>query len=59
MYRASRCGRIRSTWWIGGNTGVGPDDDSYVHASQFDENNPDDERADPHSFGDVWTVKDR
>ena len=25
----------------------------------FDKNNPDDERADPYSFGDVWKVNDR
>ncbi len=25
----------------------------------FDKNNPDDERLDPHTFGDVWSVKSR
>jgi len=30
-----------------------------MSTESFDRNNPDDERADPHSFGDVWAVKDR
>ena len=30
-----------------------------ISSGTFDKNNPDDERADPSSFGDVWNVKDR
>lgn len=30
-----------------------------ISSKSFDKNNPDDERADPNSFGDVWKVKDR
>jgi len=30
-----------------------------ISSESFDKNNPDDERADPNSFGDVWNVKDR
>ena len=30
-----------------------------ISSETFDKNNPDDERADPHSFGDVWKVNDR
>ena len=30
-----------------------------ISSEPFDSNNPDDERTDPHSFGDVWKVKDR
>ena len=30
-----------------------------ISSEIFDKNNPDDERADPHSFGDVWKVNDR
>ena len=30
-----------------------------ISSEPFDSDNPDDERLDPHSFGDVWKVKDR
>ncbi len=30
-----------------------------ISSEIFDKDNPDDERADPHSFGDVWKVNDR
>jgi len=30
-----------------------------ISSKPFDEKNPDDERMDPYSFGDVWKVKDR
>ncbi len=30
-----------------------------ISSETFDKDNPDDERADPHSFGDVWKVNDR
>ena len=30
-----------------------------MSSEPFDSNNPDDERLDPHTFGDVWKVKDR
>lgn len=30
-----------------------------ISSETFDKNNPDDERADPHLFGDVWKVNDR
>ena len=30
-----------------------------ISSEPFDKNNPDDERTDPYSFGDVWKVKER
>ena len=30
-----------------------------ISSEPFDKENPDDERVDPNSFGDVWKVKDR
>ncbi len=30
-----------------------------ISSEPFDKENPDDERLDPHAYGDVWTVKDR
>lgn len=30
-----------------------------ISSEPFDKNNPDDERIDPYSFGDVWKVKER
>jgi len=30
-----------------------------ISSQPFDKENPDDERVDPNSFGDVWKVKDR
>ncbi len=30
-----------------------------ISSEVFDKNNPDDERLDPYSYGDVWKVKDR
>ena len=30
-----------------------------ISSEVFDKDNPDDERLDPHSYGDVWKVKDR
>jgi len=30
-----------------------------ISSQPFDKENPDDERVDPNSFGDVWNVKDR
>ncbi len=30
-----------------------------ISSEFFDKENPDDERIDPHTFGDVWTVKNR
>ena len=30
-----------------------------ISSEIFDKNNPDDERLDPYSYGDVWKVKDR
>jgi len=30
-----------------------------ISSEKFDKDNPDDERLDPHTYGDVWKVKDR
>jgi len=30
-----------------------------ISSEKFDKDNPDDERLDPHAYGDVWKVKDR
>lgn len=30
-----------------------------ISSEKFDKDNPDDERLDPYTFGDVWQVKDR
>ena len=30
-----------------------------ISSEPFDSNNPDDERLDPYTYGDVWKIKDR